>query len=400
MAFVRAERKRAKARIGICGPAGSGKTKSALRIAFGIVGYNGKIAVIDTEHGSASLYADLGSYDTDEMDAPFTVQKYIAKIREAEKLGYDLIIVDSLTHAWAGSGGLLEFVDQKNGNGGNKFAGWREATPLHNELVEAMLQSPLHVIATMRSKTEYILEEDARGKKVPKKMGLAPVQRDGMDYEFTLVFDVDQGDHRATASKDRTGLFKNITQAFNDTLTEEEGKLIKTWLETGIEAPAPPPRSAQEPPPHQPELPGSSAGNSPTQLFINREQFKVVKDLIIDTRSDEKIFLEVFRIASLDKLPAAQYNNAVKALEKKKQQNASSEGAAAGNSQASASQGTASPGMVQGIKETLAARNIPFEEKDGTLLAKPPFSDGAAREYLKSLGFTWDSSGKAWRHAA
>ena len=177
MAFKKAVRQRVKARIGLCGPAGSGKSMSAIRLAFGIVGPNGRIAVLDTENESASLYAHLGDYDVDVIKPPFTVDKYINGIREAERQNYDLIIIDSLSHAWAGTGGILELVDAKTGAAnGNKFAGWREATPKHNSLVDAMLQTSMHVIATMRSKTEYILVEDEKGKKVPKKVGMAPVQ--------------------------------------------------------------------------------------------------------------------------------------------------------------------------------------------------------------------------------
>lgn len=394
MAFSRAERKRAKARIGICGPAGSGKTMSALRLAFGIVGTTGKIAVIDTEHGSASLYANdvPGPYDTMELEAPFTVQKYIAGIREAECLGYDLIIIDSLSHAWAGSGGLLEMVDKKGGSGGNKFAGWRDVTPLHNELVEAMLQSRIHVIATMRSKTEYVLEDDSRGKKVPKKVGMAPVQREGMDFEFTLVFDVDQDNHRATASKDRTSVFKNITQLFNNHLTEEEGHLIKSWLETGVEAPAPASRAAQDQG-QAPAHPQQPTGGSVSSMFINPDQIGAINKLILETNADLAKFLEAFKVASLDKLPTSQYDTAIKALEKKKQQGTAAPGSAA--------VGSPPPGAQDGtITETLKARNIPHEVVDGNILAKPKFSDAGARDFLKQQGFAWDGKEKAWKHAA
>ena len=227
--FQKAVRKRAKARIGICGPAGSGKTMSALKLAFGIVGPAGKIAVIDTENESASLYAHLGDYHVAVIKPPFTVEKYISGIKEAGNLGYDLIIIDSLSHAWAGTGGILEFVDARTESAkGNKFAGWREATPKHNSLVDAMLQSPLHVIATMRSKTEYVLVEDEKGKKVPQKVGMAPVQREGMEYELTLIFDVDQERHIATSSKDQTGIF----DGFFGKLTEEHGRSIREWLDS------------------------------------------------------------------------------------------------------------------------------------------------------------------------
>lgn len=227
MAFQRAERKKAKARIGLCGPAGSGKTYSALKVAFGI---GGKIAVIDTEHGSAELYSHLGEYDVARIEPPFTPEKYTALIHEAEKAGYDTIVIDSLSHAWAGQGGLLEFVDNKSASA-NKFAAWREATPKHNALVESILQSKSHIIATMRSKTEYVVEQNEKGKAVPRKVGMAPVQRDGMEYEFTIVFEIEQSRHVATTSKDRTDLFNGFCEVLN----EEHGKKISDWLNGGAE---------------------------------------------------------------------------------------------------------------------------------------------------------------------
>jgi hypothetical protein len=225
MSFHRAERKKAKARIGLCGPAGSGKTLSALKLAFGM---GGKIAVIDTEHGSAELYSEHGEYDVAAITPPYTVEKYRQLIKDAEEAGYEVLVIDSLTHAWAGEGGLL---DEKERIPGNSYAAWRKITPKHNALIDAMLQSPCHIIATMRSKTEYVLEENEKGRSVPRKVGMAPVQREGMDYEFTIVFDIDQGKHVATTSKDRTDLFNG----FCDVLKEDHGKRIAEWLEGGAE---------------------------------------------------------------------------------------------------------------------------------------------------------------------
>lgn len=227
--FKKAERKQAKLRLGLVGPAGSGKTFSALQIAGGL---GGKVAVIDTERGSASLYSDLLDFDVAEMDPPYTIKKYIDYIQEAEKAGYNVIILDSITHAWAGEGGLLEQVDNAaKANRGNSYVAWRNVTPQHNRFIDTMLNCQTHLIATMRSKTEYVLEENDKGKQVPKKVGMAPIQRDGMDYEFTVVFDLSQ-DHIATASKDRTSLFDG--QAFIPSVNT--GKQLKEWLESG-EAP-------------------------------------------------------------------------------------------------------------------------------------------------------------------
>lgn len=226
-AFQKAVRKKAKARVGICGPAGSGKTMSALKLAFGL---GGKVAVIDTEHGSAELYSHLGEYDVATLTPPYDPARYVALMHDAEQAGYSTIVLDSLSHAWAGEGGLLEFVDNRSASG-NKFAAWRDATPKHNKLIDAILQSPCHIIATMRSKTEYVLETNEKGKQAPKKVGTAPVQREGMDYEFTIVFDVEQTKHVATVSKDRTDLFNG----FCEVLAEKHGKQISDWLEGGVE---------------------------------------------------------------------------------------------------------------------------------------------------------------------
>jgi len=225
--FHKAERRKSKLRLAIAGPAGSGKTYSALQIAFGI---GGKIALIDTERGSAELYSHLGAYDVCTVEAPFEPSKYVAAIKEAEKLGYDIIITDSLSHAWSGTGGLLDLHGKIADRGGNSWTAWRKITPQHNELVEALLQSPCHIIATMRSKMEYSQSEEG-GKKTVKKIGLAPVQREGMEYEFTVFYDIDIN-HVATASKDRTSLFDN--KYF--TPSTETGVILINWLNNAPDA--------------------------------------------------------------------------------------------------------------------------------------------------------------------
>ena len=361
MAFKKAVRQRAKARIGICGPAGSGKTMSALKLAFGIVGPGGRIAVLDTENESASLYAHLGDYDVDVIKPPFTVEKYISGIREAEKQGYDLLIIDSLSHAWAGTGGILEFVDAKAEGKGNKFAGWREATPKHNSLVDAMLQSPMHVIATMRSKTEYILVEDEKGKKVPKKVGMAPVQREGMDYEFSLVFDVDQERHIATSSKDRTEVF----DGFFGKLAEEHGRSIRQWLDSGE--------------PRQHPTPQSEENRLAVPQFITSNQVMELEAKISDVGADRKKFLAFMGVNKLEEIPAERIPAAVKALEAKTKKDDK-------------------PAKVMDITTSLAARRIPFQlnEEAGEVHAKPSYQDASSKEFLKAKGFKWNPSDKAW----
>lgn len=229
MEIRRAERKKAKLRLGIAAPSGAGKTYSALLLAFGL---GGKVGLIDTEHGSGDLYAHLGEYDVISIEAPYTTQKYVQAITAFEQAGYATIIIDSLTHAWAGDGGLLDKQGKMADRGTNSFAAWRTITPEHNALVDAMLKSPCHIIATMRSKQEYVLETNEKGKQQPKKVGMAPVQREGMEYEFTVMLDVDMN-HIANASKDRTSLFDG--QYFK--ITKDTGLTLKDWLETGTEAP-------------------------------------------------------------------------------------------------------------------------------------------------------------------
>lgn len=229
MEIRRAERKKAKLRLGIAAPSGAGKTYSALLLAFGL---GGKVGLIDTEHGSGDLYAHLGEYDVISIEAPYTTQKYVQAISAFEQAGYATVIIDSLTHAWAGDGGLLDKQGKMADRGTNSFAAWRTITPEHNALVDAMLKSPCHIIATMRSKQEYVLETNDKGKQQPKKVGMAPVQREGMEYEFTVMLDVDMN-HIANASKDRTSLFDG--QYFK--ITSDTGVTLKQWLENGTETP-------------------------------------------------------------------------------------------------------------------------------------------------------------------
>jgi len=200
MPFVKATKKESKLRLALIGSSGSGKTYSALAIATGL---GGKIAVVDTERGSASKYADKFNFDVLELDS-FSPERYVEAITAAAQAGYQILIIDSLSHAWSGKDGALEMVDRaaKKSQSGNTYTAWRDVTPKHNEMVDAIVQAPLHVIATMRAKTEYVLETNERGKQVPRKVGLAPVQRDGMEYEFDVVATMD-ADNNMIVEKSR-----------------------------------------------------------------------------------------------------------------------------------------------------------------------------------------------------
>ena len=201
--FAKAVKHESKLRLAITGPSGSGKTYTSLAIAVALAG--GKpVAVVDTEHGSASKYADLFTFDVVNMEAPFHPDRFVEMIREAAKAGYAVIVLDSLTHAWQGTGGMLDLVDEiaKRKTSGNGFAAWKDATPIQNRLVESIVGAPVHVIATMRSKQDYVQDKDDRGKTQIRKVGMAAQQREGFEYEFDVVMDMDI-DNNGIVSKTR-----------------------------------------------------------------------------------------------------------------------------------------------------------------------------------------------------
>jgi ABC-type dipeptide/oligopeptide/nickel transport system ATPase component len=228
MAFTRATKKKSRARIALIGPSGSGKTIDALMIARQLVGPDGRIAVRDSEHGSAALYSDRFTFDSDEP-SNHSPDSYIAAIREAEKEGYDCLILDSWSHAWAGAGGILEQSDKK----GKNFNAWKDLTPQQNAMVEAILGAKIHIIATMRTKTEWIIEKVKKGDREvnePRKIGTAPVQRQDVDYEFTVVANIDI-DHHVQIDKTRCSQLDG--KAFTKEGVTEIGDIIRDWLNDG-----------------------------------------------------------------------------------------------------------------------------------------------------------------------
>jgi hypothetical protein len=229
--FQKAERKKSRLRLGLTGPSGSGKTYGALQIASGI---SGKIAVIDTEKGSASLYSTMAEFDVLELSAPYTPERFIEAINVAEKSGYDILIIDSITHEWNGSGGCLELNDQiaHSKYRGNTWSAWNETTARHRAFLDRIMQSKMHVIVTVRSKTETAQQESITGKKSVVKLGMKAEQRDGVEYELTTVLDIIHDGHYAVASKDRTGLF---TDKDPTVISIATGKRLFKWLEQGID---------------------------------------------------------------------------------------------------------------------------------------------------------------------
>lgn len=230
MQFTQAQRRRAKLKLAVTGPPGSGKTMSALRLATGLVGPGGRIALVDTENSSASLYADRFRFDTLDIAPPYEAEKFVEAINAAVAAGYDCLIIDSASHFWKG---VLEFKGALDSRGGNSFTNWNQAGKKYDAGLAGILQSNIHLIACLRSKVEYVIEQDLKGKAVPKKIGLAPVFRDEGEYEFTTVFDIAH-DHTAQVSKDRTGMFTD--RIFQ--VSEEIGKQIVEWLDGGA-IPAP-----------------------------------------------------------------------------------------------------------------------------------------------------------------
>jgi hypothetical protein len=236
----KARRQQAKLRMALIGPPGSGKTWTALEIASGI---GGNILLVETEGDSSAMYADdfdfsriaLGDIKTD----PYHPQNFVNAIKLGEENGFDIIIIDSLSHAWIGDGGALDLANRETikSRSGNAFTAWRNVTPLHNKLVNSILQSKSHIIATMRSKEKRVIEQDEKGKTKIRTVGLEQQQRDGLNFEFAIVGDLDQ-DHNLIITKTR---IKFLDQAVINRPSDELGKQLRNWLDQGDAPVAPTP---------------------------------------------------------------------------------------------------------------------------------------------------------------
>ena len=267
--FKQAKREQVRIKVSIAGPAGSGKTMSSLLMAYGITKAEfpnlsdaeiwNKICIIDTESGSGSLYVGkqvgavtIGSYNTIPLPPPFAPEIFVDAIHMAENHGMNVIIIDSLSHAWAGAGGALDQQGKIAERSGNSWTAWRTVTPQHNKLVDAMIQSNAHVIANMRAKMEYQQTTNDAGKKQIKALGMGVIMKEGIEYEFTVSFMLDY-DHVANSTKDRTGMFDGKYFVIN----ENTGKQMYAWLSSGaapetkaqsVPAPAPAQAPAQADP--------------------------------------------------------------------------------------------------------------------------------------------------------
>jgi hypothetical protein len=224
----KAKRQQVKLRLNLSAPSGAGKTYSALLLAKGLVNDWDKIAVIDTENGSASLYDHLGEFNVINLTPPFSPERYIEAINACVSAGMECVIIDSSTHEWSGAGGCLE-INEKLAAAkykGNTWSAWSETTPRHDKFVNHVLHAPVHIITCTRSKMETVMGEDRKVKKV----GMKDMQRDGWEYELTVSLSIDRDTHMAIASKDRTELFEGKEPFI---ISEATGQLIKQWCETG-----------------------------------------------------------------------------------------------------------------------------------------------------------------------
>ncbi len=286
MGLRKATRQKAKVRIGLSGPSGSGKTYSAIMMASGMVPLD-KVAVIDTENGSADLYSHLGDYSVITLPAPYSPERYIQALDECQKAGMEVIIIDSVTHEWDGKGGCLESNDilARSKYKGNSWSAWNETTPRHQRFIEAITSSPCHIITTARSKTDTIQTED---KKI-KKVGLKEIQREGYEYELTANFTIDRDGHYAMASKDRTGMFSERDPFI---IGPEIGKEIMDWALSGVEPLPPPPKP-------QPERVGAGMPSSAAAEPKDHTTMTVIDflEIINERQTSEKTLLSTYAAA-------------------------------------------------------------------------------------------------------
>lgn len=231
--FAPATRHQAKARVALIGPTGAGKTWTALEWARTLAGTSGTIGVIDTENDSASLYADTYTFQSAPWRPPYDAARLAAAISEAAAR-FDVLVVDSLTHFWQGDGGVLDVVEKEGERARNQFAGWRKGTPLWRGLLDALIFAPCHIIVTMRSKMDYVQTKDSEGRARVEKMGMAPVARNDVEYEFTVVGELDQS-HRLSITKSRCAALADRTAAAHQAGT------LATTLAEWLESAGPPP---------------------------------------------------------------------------------------------------------------------------------------------------------------
>ena len=227
MQLQKAQRHQVKLRLGLSGASGFGKSYSALLLAYGITEDWTKIAVIDTENNSASLYSHLGDFNVVSLNQPYSPERYIEAIKLCEEKQMEVIIIDSITHEWNGKGGCLQIHEQLGG----RFQDWAKLTPRHQGFIDAILQSNCHIITTVRKKMDYSMDRDSSGKTRVVKHGLKDITREGFSYELTVDFEIINENHMAKATKDRTGLFMDKPEIL---ITKGVGRMLINWCNEGV----------------------------------------------------------------------------------------------------------------------------------------------------------------------
>lgn len=235
--FQPASKRQLRALVALEGPTGSGKTWTALEWAT-VLADGGRVAVVDTENGSASYYADRFRFDVLSWPAPYDTNRLRDVIGQAAAAGYAVLIIDSLTHFWSGEGGILDVVNAAGKRAaGNQFAGWAIGTPQLRALIDTMRHTPIHVIATMRSKMEYVQDKDDRsGRTTIRKVGMAPEMRAGIDYEFTVVGELNT-EHELMVTKTRCAALDGMVAMPGR--AGDAARTFAAWLSSGDEMASP-----------------------------------------------------------------------------------------------------------------------------------------------------------------
>src|SRR5262245_2423995 len=295
--FRKATKEQSRLRLSIAGPAGSGKTYSALKIATEMSALTGgKIAVIDTERGSASKYSDIFAFDVLELD-DFHPESYVEAIKAAEKAGYDILILDSTTHEWNGKNGILELHEAaiQRQRVKNSFTAWADVTPLHNKFIDAILQCKCHVIASVRSKTDYVQDKDQNGRTEVRKVGMAAIRRDSDDYEYDIAIELDLN-HNAVISKTRCAALDG--KVFKKP-GRELAEILVAWLSDGAEpAPATPEPVKQPKPQPEPKAPARTAYDEAVDSIIDD-----MKKVYLSGGNRNETEWEIYRKGLLKKTP-------------------------------------------------------------------------------------------------
>jgi DNA replication protein DnaC len=418
MEFKKVEQKRVKAKILITGTSGSGKSAAAILLAKGLALYpESKIGVIDTS-GNISFLKDLGNFDVLELTAPYTTQRYIECVDLAEKDKYDVVIVDSLSPSWSGVGGARETVDRLSSRAGNTSSAWSSVQTQHDELMRRLLDCNAHVIVTLQVKTEYVTVTDPNGKVTVKKVGLAPIYKEGIEERFHVTLSLDNPSHLATTSSDHTGLF----EGFAEVIDESHGEMIHAWCDssevdtpeaqtsnaiTETSAPITEAEPAVAVEIVAVEQPSATLPGQQTACIdaIDADQVKTLESLLKTVTGDRKKSLAFFEVEKLELLPAAAFDKAVRMVEAKKNKELQQAKVASETTPAAASETTSTdtslylpedePLMLHDIVEALKARKIKQQMKGDVIYASPDFSDPGAKEFLKELGFLWDKKATA-----